>query len=881
MLSSCRRTPRVARRTRVRSCVPGTVLALLLVLGASAPFESLARGIGVGILLAQEPTSNLGGADSREENHDDGEKAGAHREALRSAQESAGDPPASEVALTGVRELLDSVDPADWVRGLFQLEQALSDGKISADAWNTLLIEYLNEHGTENPIRTRAILKDRVLRTPTGERVLLELLGGDEVYSVFRRDLEETISRIATNRERRDALTERLENMTGRLFERLFPLLAHHEPGRLVGRAVELYQGSPSKSLADGIISALQNFLGQQFVPESTLIEWWGEHEKDAILELLIEQQRINANARTTQLWVRANNLIAEGDPAKHRSWLLDSLAVTETAEVRRRALQEIERFVARISSGDGAQTPETQAEFLRPILTRLPQIISGEATTTLDRDPLGTRIQAVRALRSLTIFREDKDVVAILELLIGNLSEKGFVGESPDTRVGLAAIKVAGALKSPVGDTLDRALDKLLRPGVGSASGSEVPVDWLKVPTKPLDALLDALQQVGVRVDTMKLLLEVYLNLPNAQEDVLNVLVLRMSDVPDECSQSALALFETVLEGQTTNTDPNPNLTQQAITGLGRLGLPAGIPILEKGIREAEIKGEMRSSALQSIRTIGGLAAVDSMIALTASAPEGDPLRDELMHLASELCASDPTLEYLERFLIDPETGTARAWFARVVGLSELSTVLDPGKQPADFQETRPEAFQRFERLHAIHWTSRLEFALAGADLAKIEEELAKVSSEIAPLADLLRSSPQADVPIERQILDAVTLTAGHRGRLAGQLSRNELEKLLTHLEQALGAETALFPQGKPVGVPYVGDQVSWVIAQILKFSPLQDEPAFLAGLERLSERYPMGEEVRSQLAELEARASGAEGGSGSSGNGNGGTPPDEGGGR
>ncbi len=752
-----------------------------------------------------------------------------------------------------VRGFLDSGDSQDWVRGLTLLQQATQQGGGAPPWTRELLIEYLDTRALEDPLRTRAILADPVMRSPSpGEGVLIYLLGGEASYENFGVEIESAFSQIASKRERRDSLSQLLGGeVSGTLFERLFPILAQFEPNRLVDLAIERLAAS-TPPLEPAIRRALASFVGYDLVSATEWREWWDVHKKDAVLRLIVERERRRADERTSRMWELANRHLFEGAPGGYQRFLLDSLQTTQPPSVRTSALQELERFVPRLTGaiGEGALTPQQQQELLSPLLGRLVEMVDTEATTLRDRDPVRTQVRALTALGTFAMFKNEPRVVELLSRLIEKLPGTDFSGDSRDARLGQLAVRIAGVLQAPVGRALDRALAALLPAGGGDA--------WDTVPPKPLAYLLQSLKQVGASAETVTQLERIYENRPDARENALWVLVQAGVPSDDASAQTALKLFGRALSEEGSSD----SLWTLAINGIGRLGSADGIPPLRNAILGPDLTRERKSAALNSLRSIGGEKALETMVDLLLQIPEGDDLGVEIVERAGDLCALDPTLQALESFLIDAED-RPRPWLRVAVECSKFDPLLAPARQPADLRASRPEAYPRFEKIHAEYWTIRAEAALEKEDLARIAEALDAVAVGVRAVVGALGANGDAHPRSSARLaLESVALSSGQRGKLAAQLVRRDLESLWTTLGQLLDEEAELLgPEQHPEIVLACG-HVLWVIEAVNRYGPLDDFDGFIAAFGRFAERHPLDEGELSKLAELEARGSTPEGG-------------------
>jgi len=703
-----------------------------------------------------------------------------------------------------------------------------------------MLIEYLDARALEVEERTRAILAEPVMRTPSpGEDVLIHLLGGESGFEHFGTEIVGTLSKIASDRDRRDALARVLEREpSGIIFERLFPILAPYEPNRIVGMAIARLEACPPP-LEVAIRRSLAAFVGYDFDSAEKWRNWWAENDEETVQAIIIERERRLADERISRMWEQANRHLAGGPPAAYRSWLLESLSSAQATSIRLAALAEVERFVPQLATADPPVATEQQREILRPLLVRLVEMVPGEATTLRDRDPQRTRTRALNALGKFSLFRDDPMLLDLLGALIDQLPRAGFAGDTPASRLGQTAVKVAGALAAPVGASLDRALLSLL-PADGETDA------WNQVPTKPLELLLDSLEQVGARVETVAAIERIYEHRADSREDALEVLVLR--GVPAEAADEALALFVRVLADGSGD-----NLRTLALNGIGRLGRPEGIPALRSAILSVDLDRAHRSAALLGIRSIGGPEALAAVVGLLEELPEGDELRPELIQRGAELCAQDQTLVAVEALLLDEE-GAGRPWLGAVAERPEIAALLDPARRPKDFLASRPEAYRRFERIHAALWSARAEAALAQGDLVKVGEGLQQVSAGVRAVTDVLGGGPAVEPRSgARRTLDALELAAGQRAKVAGQLVRREIDSLWTTLAQLLEAERG--GQGTDGGeCVLAGTHLAWVVDSVRTFRPFDDNAPFIAGLERFAERFPLDEATREKLEALEA---------------------------
>lgn len=755
-----------------------------------------------------------------------------------SAKPPTGDEPELDPLQVEARSLLDSSDPTDWVRALTLLGSRVN-GEAEPAVWvGPMLLEYLTTRSRENPDRTRAILRDKLLRSRNPGRLLLRILLLEESWE-FLPVVQETLSRISSDGERRKDWISDLANETDPVvFSRLFPILAAHDPRELVQLAIRRL-GREEEQISEAVDSALGTFLELEISGAAEWDQWWREHNEDALFVGIIARHRDLAEARALKAWKRANRLLEGVPPSAYRGWLLDSLAADEPGQVRAAALAEVGSFIASVIGTTPALTAEQQSDVLRPLLDRLQQIISGEASPGASSH---FQEDAIGALAEMQTFRMEPTVSAQLEVLIDGLEPEGGGATEVRTRLALAAVDAARSLRAPVGRRLDAALLRLI---------PDRDEKWDEVPLEYVGRVLGAIQAVGCRRETIEALRVIREKVPELRGEVLEVLVL--GEVPQEARSAALSLFEEVLE-----SEQDPNLRTLAVNGVGRLGLSEGVELLEGLVLSASGgSADERNSAVLMIQTIGGTEALESLKNLLRRIPEADPLMKPVFEAAVTLVSTVEDLELLEHFLLD-EDGKAEPWFDSATSHPSLADRFDPGEQPSDMQSRNPEAFSRWLRLQTIGWELKAQGLAAIGEAAEFDLALAAISSGTSSVLELVG---EADLPASitsmRLRLESLALSTTSRLQIAQHLERGVLDSVAEAVTDLLEKEATLIGElGEDSPPPLVGTHRGWLLERLESRPPVEGEVKMLESLRKLNERYPISGDLLARLESLERRS-------------------------
>ena len=736
------------------------------------------------------------------------------------------------------RSLLDSSDPTDWVRALTLLGSRVN-GAEEPSVWvGPMLLEYLTTRSRENPDRTRTILRDKLMRSRNPGSLLLRILLLEESWD-FLPVVKETLSRISSDGERRVDLIADLANETDPVvFAHLFPILAAHEPRELVQLAVRRL-GREDEQISEAVDKALGAFLELEIHGAADWATWWREHSEDALFLGILERHREIAEVRALKAWHRANRLLEGIPPSAYRSWLLDSLAADEPGPVRAAALSQVRSFVGSVLGLSPALTAEQQSDILRPLLDRLQQIISGEASrgsSSLFQE------NAVRALAAMQTFRLEPTVSAQLEVLIDGLEPEGSVASEARTRLALAAVDAARSLRAPVGRRLDAALLRLI-PDSGES--------WEGVSIENVGRVLGAIQAVGCRTETIEALRMIRDQIPDLRGEVLEVLVL--GEVPEEARRAALSLFSEVLE-----VEKDPNLRTLAVNGVGRLGLSEGIEVLLRLVLSASGGSpDERTSAVQMIQTIGGIEALGSLKELLRRIPESDPLMELILEASIALASADDGLMLLELLLLD-EGGKAEPWFATATTHPALEDRFDPGEQPSDMKVRNPEAFRRWLHLQTIGWELQAQSLAMITEEADLDAALSAIAGGTAAVLELVgdEAIPEGNSHF-RVRLESLSLSTSSRLQISGQLQRGTLGAVAETLAGLLEKEASFLDElGDDSSPPLAGNHRAWLLERLEARPPGEGEVKMLEALRKLNEQYPMSEGLLARLESLERRS-------------------------
>ncbi|MFQ5655359.1 MAG: hypothetical protein ACE5GW_11595, partial [Planctomycetota bacterium] len=727
-------------------------------------------------------------------------------------QEPAPGPTKEEIEL---RAHLDAADPKEWVRGLTRILPLCQ--RPAPPSWiSQLLREYVIERGGENPGRTRTILDDRVIRTPTpGEDILLEMLQ-QEPLGPFHDEVRATLSRIASDPMRREGLLKLLERAKlPLLFERLFPVLAHHDPGGAVDLAIGVLAAEEGevieKPLEEAVVRALGGFLDLPLEDSGAWQEWWNLHKEDAHLEALLHRRETEFEAEAVTIWERASDLLRAGNPASYRSWLLAYLESSVRPRLRQRALVEVKRFAQRLAGNGNPASASQCRDLLRPLADRSLEIVRGQG------EKGAMRLAALDALGEMGLFRDDPEIVSLLDGWIGRLAREAPL-TSLERDLGLRSVEVAGRLKAPVGD----ALDGLLKTIIPARDDG----DWGQIPEALLLAVLKSLKETGPRAGTVPLIQRVFHHLERARVPAIQVL---LEGVPEGSRGEVLAFFTGVLEDETLG-DPRT----LAILGLGRLGDRAGIRPLQEVILAPDGTGLTdRSAAVGAIASIGGREAVWSLRNLLGNLPaEEQELREEVIAEARDLCVRDQTLEMLVLFLLGDSAQDRSQWFEEVIETPEVARLLDTGELPTDFIASHGDAFQNW-------WVLRRELCRLLAERAPgagVGPEGVQAYRALAASArdvlDFAKDAPAGT--FSRRSFQHFELVGSLRAQLLEAVERGDPEALMTGLGRLAAQEQKLFPEAHPEGTPLAGKHLTWLLEALKSREPAEWQQTFLNALER-----------------------------------------------
>lgn len=652
-------------------------------------------------------------------------------------QQDPDDPPAKphpdEQLRLDVNRYFNSSDSADWVRALTLLGARIDTG--APPQWSgPLLLDLLTERAEQFPQRTRIILQDRLMRrSVTGIPVLLVLLRLDRNWP-FLAEVEENFRTWSSDDEiRARLLTDLSAEKDPLLISRLLPILAERDPRGTIDVAVGRLS-SEQEVASDALMEALSGFLEQQLT-RPQWIRWWGENRDKPILTGILERKEISSLTQQLRIWERANRLLREIPPLRFRAWLLESLADSEPFTLRRATLEESSRFAREMQAEGVELTMQEQDDLLAPLRIRCVELVSvlddsSGSGSRSERQELA--IGALGVLSQMIIFREDESLVRLLQRRISTLVPGLSNG---DRRVARESLKMATALRAPVAISIDGAIDRFM-----PVLGSEADVPELK-------RLIAASRAVGSTIRTVELLKSLSLTVPELQEDILEAMV--FGEVPAAGVPLVLDYY-----GDLLDSSSDANIRALAINGIGRLGVEEAIPLLIPLVLKGESGADMeRRSALQMIRTIGGIGALDGMIEILGQMPGSDGLYQACLTEAQQVASSDASLGFLSKLLLDDEQ-QQRPWFHRLIAMDEVVGMLKAELQPTDLRTRIPGRFEQWIRLQRLRFQVQVETLEKGGVLepgTRREQLLTEVQRTILLFGD--QPMPVSIEGIGRQI--------------------------------------------------------------------------------------------------------------------------------
>ncbi|MEM7164966.1 MAG: hypothetical protein AAF581_05840 [Planctomycetota bacterium] len=733
-------------------------------------------------------------------------------------------------------ESMRSTDPEEWIRGLARLSAHFGDG---APGWVApLLRTYLTgEEAAQNATRTRKLLADPVIQTRVPcQDLLLYLLQG-QVATPFQADVEEALSRIASDPQRRTELLQRLATVAddpaadpaasrpgATLLRRLFRILAAHDPSATVDLAMRRLD-TENEPLAGDIVAALRELFHFPNEDPAWWLQWWSANRHRPMPEYLRERERDEVMAEVVEFLKRSLEPL-RSQPQEFREAVLDML--DRTPEFQRLAIQEIPRLVEGASVAD-----------LTPFAERLLVLSNDAAPSSRASDPQ-LQLAALAALRNLppTGFQDFEPLVVALRLRIDAIPVvTPDNGDSAALRLGRTALEVAGALGACVPRAIEEAIIRQL--DAGSAAGT-----WPAERDELITTLLRELARVGARPESLPLIERLFASERLAGSDraaarlrVHELAVQVVGSKPDflgptpEQRQRVAAFLERAL--QPSDAD---QVQFWAIAGLANLKDEAGIAPLAEVVQRSG--GANRVEAAAAIFRIGGLPAVQQLRQLYEGlTQEGDQsLRaDIFQHLVTLCLQGDDELASLEEFMLPRAAGAEGVrppWFEECLADDELMKRLDPEQLPELLESSQ--LFGRWIRIRGEISDVMAARALAAQDEASLLPAYSAVRAATGVV--LKRVDPESDrfKEIDPNLIHALRRNQllGRRAELLEFLAANAYADSAKVLREVLDQETALRELNPDADDPRPG-HLQWFLERLATREDLPGE--FVQGLGEL----------------------------------------------
>ena len=734
----------------------------------------------------------------------------------------------------------NSADPADWVRALTLLGARIDSGE--APAWSSpLLLDLLTDRAMEHPQRTRNILEDRLMKkSSTGIPVMLVLLRLEANWPFLDQVQNNFRSWAADPEQRVRLLTDFSAEKDPRLISRLLPILAAWDPRGTLDVAIDRL-ASDQEASPEALVDALSSFLGLQ-QGRAEWVRWWGENRHQPIFVGIIERKSAAALAEQLKTWERAHRLLREVESApRFRNWILDSMRDSESIAIRRAALGEVPRFAQSIQAtrvGDGSvKGPDlggmSVKEILEPLRDRCLELVRAlDHPSSLVSLPQSEElaIDSLVALSSMLPFSQDPELVRLLEERIHTLVPGLSNGKR---RIAREALKMATALRSPVTDVVDDAIERFI-----PARGDAADVAELK-------RLIAASRAVGITIRTVEYLTVISNQVPELNQAVLEALV--FGEIPEDAVAPVLTFYAKLLENST-----DENLRSIAINGLGRLGVEEVIPMLTRLVLGGEIGSELeRRSSLQMILSIGGVGACDGFIHILTKLPRSDDLFSGVIQQAVDLVPTDPSLGFLRRLMID-DSGQQRAWIDDLLDHQDVKAMLLAAAQPTDLRTRSPGRFEQWMILQ------KLVFERAIAQLVEEDSETgwSALLAEAAATIPLFGDDPLPEnlSVIARQIRIVEVEIVNRRAVEAALVTADPTaitSSFSLYLDRIAGisGETPVAPR------LLAKDPWEWLLLRLESRPPLESDPVLIRSMRLLAEGHFARDDVKERLDRLEAR--------------------------
>lgn len=731
-----------------------------------------------------------------------------------------------------VTSFFESEDAVDWVRALTLLGARLE--RENAPEWiNPLLLALLTDKALENPSRTRTILSDELITNSNTGILILTVLLRQEANWPFLEEVERSFRKWALDETVRDRLiTEFRVASDVLLIRRLFDVLTVGDPRDVVEAAIDRLRSTEDGS-SEVVLKSLNEFMKLDLGREKW-VEWWKENNTKPIFEGIVSRTEEAGRSKELATWSRADRHLREaGLPQRYLAWLLESMDVSETISIRSAAIVRSGQFARDLMRAESATSPAERTELLKPALDRLVLILNGDVNASKrSGDFQDLALLCLAALREFSDFESESNLVNVLKFHIARLNPNLRNGAR---RLAREALETASALRSPVVEDIDAALERFL-PGIDEVADEG-----------ELRRLVLAARTVGFSPDTVELLFRVAQVSPELDELVLEALV--FGQVPQNSISRVLEYYGLLMESRKES-----NVRSLAINGIGRLGVPEGIPLLVSMVlKETAESVAERNAALAMIGSIGGQGAINGCMEVLSGLPETSELYKLALQQTLSLISADQSLIFAELFVLN-ESGEFRSWGTDALRSEDLISVLRAKGQPTDLRERDPLKFHRWVRLQAKR------FEILVGDLVQrapnATDEWNPLRQELVDSLSLLGDSPFTDdvqIPASRLLqlareLDGRTVVS--EAIVGGTVTR-VVDTFTIYLEAAsntggIEAGNSYFPR----------DPWTWLLDRLDASRPGSGDIVLVRALRVLAEGRSERDNILERIDALEARS-------------------------
>ena len=739
-----------------------------------------------------------------------------------------------------VTDFFASSEQSDWIRALTLLG-ARQERENPPEWINPMLLELLTDRALENPTRTRLILADELINNSNTGILILTVLLRQEANWPFLEEVESSFRQWALDEAVRERLITEFRVATDPLqLARLFDILTVGDPRDVLEVTIDRLRDSAEVATAT-LVASLSEFMKLD-LDQAGWITWWDTNSDKPILDGIVSRTEAAGEIRELALWNRADRFLQEEkNPVRYVNWLIESMAPGETNKIRTAALVRSGVFAREVIQSDTALGVEERVRIFKPLVQKLVNLLQDEMSSVRSSEEfLELTLLCLASLREFGDFKDDPDLIRALKFHITRLNPDLTNGAR---RVAREALNTASALRSPVSDEVDAALERFL------------PAVEQKPDVAEIRRLVAASRSIGFSENTVEILFRVAKVSPSLADVVLEALV--YGQVPDSSVPLVLEYY-----GQLVESSDESNIRSLAINGIGRLGVDAGISILVSMVLQGPGESDSeREAALAMIGSIGGPGAVTAFVNVLTELSAEDRLRELALQQALNQAGSDNTLALAQEFIFDSSGGTY-PWASSALKKAALISIIESKGQPNDLRSRYPERFQRWVLLQA----QRFDFLVAElieqsnaaeeADNSEIEESWKQLKQELANSLALIGDEPVigvSQIPAARLLrlardMDgrAVVMEA-----LGAGVSTRVVDTFTVYLDAVSGSSTDL-----TVKSYFERDPWSWLLDHLEVGVSGSGDIELIRALRVLAEERSERENILNRIDALEARS-------------------------